>query len=65
MQELTRPVRHEGLAHERAYGKIAIEPFAPGFARPPAIRGRPACALPDLQALGMRAIVQYGVQRAV
>ena len=32
MQELTLPVRHEWLAHERAYGKIAIEPFAPGFA---------------------------------
>ena len=32
MQELTLPVRHEWLAHEDAYGKIAIEPFAPGFA---------------------------------
>jgi DNA-directed RNA polymerase subunit alpha len=32
MQELTLPVRHEWLAHERAYGKIAIEPIAPGFA---------------------------------
>jgi DNA-directed RNA polymerase subunit alpha len=26
------PVRHEWLARERAYGKIAIEPFEPGFA---------------------------------
>ena len=32
MRELTLPVRHEWLAYERAYGKIAIEPFAPGFA---------------------------------
>ncbi len=32
MQELTLPVRHEWLARERAYGKIAIEPFEPGFA---------------------------------
>ena len=32
MQELTLPVRHEWLARERAYGKIAIEPFAPGCA---------------------------------
>jgi DNA-directed RNA polymerase subunit alpha len=32
MQELTLPVRHEWLARERAYGKIAIEPFASGFA---------------------------------
>ncbi|HEX5530270.1 MAG TPA: DNA-directed RNA polymerase subunit alpha, partial [Methylomirabilota bacterium] len=32
MQELLLPVRHEWLARERAYGKIAIEPFEPGFA---------------------------------
>ena len=32
MQELPLPVRHDWLAHERAYGKIAIELFAPGFA---------------------------------
>src|ERR1041385_9558753 len=32
MQELVLPVRHEWLARERAYGKIAIEPFEPGFA---------------------------------
>jgi len=32
MQELMLPVRHEWLARERAYGKIAIEPFEPGFA---------------------------------
>ena len=32
MKELARPVRHEWLARERAYGKIAIEPFEPGFA---------------------------------
>src|SRR5712692_3120154 len=32
MKELTLPVRHEWLVRERAYGKIAIEPFEPGFA---------------------------------
>jgi DNA-directed RNA polymerase subunit alpha len=32
MKELAVPVRHEWLARERAYGKIAIEPFEPGFA---------------------------------
>jgi len=32
MQELMLPVRHEWLTRERAYGKIAIEPFEPGFA---------------------------------
>ncbi len=32
MQELLLPVRHEWLARERGYGKIAIEPFEPGFA---------------------------------
>jgi len=32
MQALPLPVRHEWLARERAYGKIAIEPFGPGFA---------------------------------
>ena len=32
MQELMLPVRHDWLARERAYGKIAIEPFEPGFA---------------------------------
>jgi len=32
MQELLLPVRHEWLARERAYGKIVIEPFEPGFA---------------------------------
>jgi DNA-directed RNA polymerase subunit alpha len=32
MKELTLPVRHEWRVRERAYGKIAIEPFAPGFA---------------------------------
>ena len=32
MQELVLPVRHEWLARERAYGKIAIEPFEQGFA---------------------------------
>jgi DNA-directed RNA polymerase subunit alpha len=32
MQELVLPARHEWLARERAYGKIAIEPFEPGFA---------------------------------
>jgi DNA-directed RNA polymerase subunit alpha len=32
MKALALPVRHEWLARERAYGKIAIEPFEPGFA---------------------------------
>ncbi len=32
MQDLMLPVRHEWLVRERAYGKIAIEPFEPGFA---------------------------------
>ncbi len=32
MQELLLPVRHEWLARERDHGKIAIEPFEPGFA---------------------------------
>src|SRR5215475_3151756 len=32
MRELTVPVRHELLTRERAYGKIAIEPFESGFA---------------------------------
>ena len=32
MRELTVPVRHEWLTRERAYGKIAIEPFESGFA---------------------------------
>src|SRR6266436_8450160 len=32
MKELALPVRHEWLARERGYGKIAIEPFEPGFA---------------------------------
>ncbi|HET8575863.1 MAG TPA: DNA-directed RNA polymerase subunit alpha [Methylomirabilota bacterium] len=32
MQDLMLPVRHEWLVKERAYGKIAIEPFEPGFA---------------------------------
>ena len=31
MRELTVPVRHEWLTRERAYGKIAIEPFDSGF----------------------------------
>jgi DNA-directed RNA polymerase subunit alpha len=31
MQQLALPVRHEWLARERAYGKIAIEPFEPGL----------------------------------
>jgi DNA-directed RNA polymerase subunit alpha len=31
MQDLVLPVRHDWLARERAYGKIAIEPFEPGF----------------------------------
>ncbi len=32
MQDLMLPVRHEWLVRERAYGKITIEPFEPGFA---------------------------------
>lgn len=32
MQELVLPVRHEWLAQERAYGRLALEPFEPGFA---------------------------------
>ena len=32
MKELALPVRHDWLVHERGYGKIAIEPFEPGFA---------------------------------
>ncbi|MBI2525565.1 MAG: DNA-directed RNA polymerase subunit alpha [Candidatus Rokubacteria bacterium] len=32
MLQLTLPVRHEWLTSERAYGKIAVEPFEPGFA---------------------------------
>ena len=32
MEKLVLPVRHEWLARERGYGKIAIEPFEPGFA---------------------------------
>jgi RNA polymerase Rpb3/Rpb11 len=32
MEKVVLPVRHEWLARERAYGKIAIEPFERGFA---------------------------------
>ena len=32
MEKVLLPVRHEWLACERGYGKIAIEPFEPGFA---------------------------------
>jgi DNA-directed RNA polymerase subunit alpha len=32
MQQLALPTRHEWLVRERAYGKIAIEPFEPGLA---------------------------------
>ena len=32
MEKVVLPVRHEWLACERGYGKIAIEPFEPGFA---------------------------------
>src|SRR5258705_8967277 len=32
MKSLAFPVRHEWLARERAYGKIAIEPFESGVA---------------------------------
>ena len=32
MKELALPVRHNWLVRERAYGKIAIEPFEPGVA---------------------------------
>ena len=33
MEKVVLPVRHDWLARERGYGKIAIEPFEPGFAR--------------------------------
>jgi DNA-directed RNA polymerase subunit alpha len=32
MSQLVLPARHEWLTQERKYGKIAIEPFEPGFA---------------------------------
>ena len=32
MSQLVLPARHQWLAQERKYGKIAIEPFEPGFA---------------------------------
>jgi DNA-directed RNA polymerase subunit alpha len=32
MSQLALPARHEWLAQDRKYGKIAIEPFEPGFA---------------------------------
>ena len=32
MLELELPVRHEWVVQERTYGKLAIEPFEPGFA---------------------------------
>jgi DNA-directed RNA polymerase subunit alpha len=32
MQQLALPTRHDWLVRERAYGKIAIEPFEPGLA---------------------------------
>ena len=32
MSQLVLPVRHQWLAQDRTYGKIAIEPFEPGFA---------------------------------
>jgi DNA-directed RNA polymerase subunit alpha len=32
MPQLVLPVRHEWLSSERSHGKIAIEPFEPGFA---------------------------------
>ena len=32
MKELALPVRYDWLVRERAYGKIMIEPFEPGFA---------------------------------
>jgi DNA-directed RNA polymerase subunit alpha len=32
MLELELPTRHEWVAQERTYGKLAIEPFEPGFA---------------------------------
>jgi DNA-directed RNA polymerase subunit alpha len=32
MSQLLLPARHQWLAQERKYGKIAIEPFEPGFA---------------------------------
>jgi DNA-directed RNA polymerase subunit alpha len=32
-EQLTLPVRHEWLVGERGYGKLALEPFEPGFAQ--------------------------------
>jgi DNA-directed RNA polymerase subunit alpha len=32
MKELALPGRHDWLVRERAYGKVAVEPFEPGFA---------------------------------
>src|SRR2546423_10151137 len=32
MQELQLPVRHEWAVQEKNYGKLALEPFEPGFA---------------------------------
>jgi DNA-directed RNA polymerase subunit alpha len=32
MSQLVLPARHEWLAQDRKYGKLAIEPFEPGFA---------------------------------
>jgi hypothetical protein len=32
IKALALPVRHDWLVRERAYGKIAMEPFEPGFA---------------------------------
>jgi DNA-directed RNA polymerase subunit alpha len=32
MQELELPTRHDWITQERTYGKLAIEPFEPGFA---------------------------------
>jgi DNA-directed RNA polymerase subunit alpha len=32
MSQLALPARHEWLAQDRKYGKLAIEPFEPGFA---------------------------------
>jgi DNA-directed RNA polymerase subunit alpha len=32
MSQLALPARHEWLAQDRQYGKLAIEPFEPGFA---------------------------------
>jgi len=31
MEQLAIPARHEWLAEERGYGKLAIEPFEPGI----------------------------------